>query len=190
MRISERPIRDTTVLELHGTLTGPAATELLDMTVRRVISTGAQRLVVNLGDVPSTDAAGLGALVAAYNVVRQSGGTLGLTRVTARLHELLVACRLVSVFETFDSVEDAVSGGSGASPDASTISPASSPLSQASLDVIQRFLLRASLSPVHRARLAFNLAIGRLRGCQRSTNTRQRLLRGAAADVGASQEES
>jgi anti-anti-sigma factor len=190
MRISERPIRDTTVLELHGTLTGPAATELLDATVRRVTRAGAQRLVVNLGDVPSIDAAGLGALVAAYGVVRQSGGTLGLARVGARLHELLVACRLVTVLETFDSVEEAVSRGSGASPDGSPISPASSQLSETSLDVIQRFLLRASLPPMQRVRWASILAIGRPGSGPRNMTRLRRLLRGAPANAGASQEES
>src|SRR6202171_556644 len=117
MRIIEQPIRDTTILELHGALTGPAAVELLDATIHRVTRAGRQRLVVNLEDVPSIDAGGLGALVAAYGVVRRNGGTLRLAHVAKRVHELLVVCRLVSIFETFDSVEDAVSAGSGSGSD-------------------------------------------------------------------------
>jgi anti-sigma B factor antagonist len=163
MRIIERPIRDTTILELHGALTGPAAAELLDATVHRVTRAGRQRLVVNLEDVPSIDAGGLGALVAAYGVVRQNGGTLRLAHVARRVHELLVVCRLVSIFETFDSVEDALSAGS------STASSAVSQLSQTSLCVIQRFLRRASLPAVHRARLAFIQAIGRLTGARKES---------------------
>src|SRR6202163_3653496 len=107
MRIIERPIRATTILEIHGPLAGPAATELLDATVRRVTRAGAERLVVDLGDVPSIDAAGLGALVAAYGVVRRTGGTLRLAQLAKRVHDLLVVCRLATIFETFDSVEDA-----------------------------------------------------------------------------------
>jgi anti-anti-sigma factor len=143
MHITERPLRDTTVLELHGVLTGPAATELLDATVRRVSGAGRQRLVVNLGDVPSIDAAGLGALVTAYGVVRRNGGSLRLAHVASRVHALLVVCRLATIFEMFDSVEEAVSNGSGARPDPSTTSSAASQLSETSLDVIQRFLRRA-----------------------------------------------
>jgi anti-sigma B factor antagonist len=169
MRIIERPIRDTTILQLYGALTGPAAAELLDATVHRVTRAGRQRLVVNLEDVPSIDAGGLGALVAAYGVVRQNGGTLRLAHVARRVHELLVVCRLVSIFETFDSVEDALSAGPRASPDRSTASSAVSQLSQTSLCVIQHFLRRASLPAVHRARLAFIQAIGRLTGARKES---------------------
>jgi anti-anti-sigma factor len=143
MHITQRPLRGGTVLELHGVLTGLAATELLDAAVRRVSGAGRQRLVVNLGDVPSIDAAGLGALVTAYGVVRRNGGSLRLAHVARRVHTLLVVCRLATIFEMFDSVEEAVSNGSGASPDPSTTSSAASQLSETSLDVIQRFLRRA-----------------------------------------------
>jgi anti-sigma B factor antagonist len=143
MYITERPLRDSTVLELHGALTAPAATELLDAAVRRVSGSGRQRLVINLGDVPSIDAAGLGALVTAYGVVRRNGGSLRLANVGRRVHTLLVLCRLATVFEMFESVEEAVSNGSGARPDPSTTSSAASRLSETSLDVIQRFLRRA-----------------------------------------------
>src|ERR1700687_4438869 len=107
MRITEQPIRETTILELPGAFTGPAAVELLDATIHRVTRAGRQRLVVDPEDVPSIDAGGLGALVAACGVVRRNGGTLRLAHVAKRVHELLVVCRLVSIFETFDSVGDA-----------------------------------------------------------------------------------
>jgi anti-sigma B factor antagonist len=145
MYITERPLRDldTTVLELHGVLTGPTATELLDAAVRRISGAGRQRLVINLGDVPSIDAAGLGALVTAYGAVRRNGGSLRLARVGRRVHTLLVLCRLATVFEMFESVEEAVSNGPGASPDPSTTGSAASQLSETSLDLIQGFLRRA-----------------------------------------------
>ena len=143
MRITERRLEGTTVLELHGTLTSPAATELLDATVRRVTRAGPQRLVLHLGDVPSIDAAGLGALVAAFGVVRRNGGTLRLAHVARRVHALLVVCRLIPAFETFDSVEAAVADGSGAGPEPSPIVARAPLLSQTSVDVIQHFLQRA-----------------------------------------------
>lgn len=143
MHITERPLRDTTVLELHGVLAGPAATELLDAAVHRISGAGRRRLVVNLEHVPSIDAAGLGALVTAYGVVRRNGGSLRLARVARRVHALLVVCRLATIFEMFDSVEEAVSTGSGASPDPSTTGAPASRLSETSLEVIQRFLRRA-----------------------------------------------
>jgi anti-sigma B factor antagonist len=133
MQIIQRPLGDTTVLELHGVLTAPAATDLLDTTVRGVTRTAPRWLVLNLGDVPSIDAAGLGALVAAYGVVKRSGGTLRLARVGKRVHALLVVCGLITVFETFASVEDAVASGAGGRPGLSTMRPPASQLSPTSL---------------------------------------------------------
>jgi hypothetical protein len=52
-------------------------------------------------------------------------------------------CRLVTVFETFDSVEDAVAGDSDTSPDRSTNGYPAPQLSQTSVDVIHQFLRRA-----------------------------------------------
>jgi anti-sigma B factor antagonist len=142
MQIIQRPLGDTTVLELHGVLTAPGATNLLDATVRKATRTSPQGLVLNLEDVPSIDAAGLGALVAAYGVVTRAGGTLRLARVAKRVHTLLVVCRLITVFATFDSVEDAVDAGSEGRPVPTTTRASPSQLSQASLDVIQHFLQR------------------------------------------------
>ena len=84
MQITERSIGDTTILDLHGTLYGPDATARLGETIRRLARAGRQQFVVNLANVPSIDAAGLGALVDAYCVVTRNRGTLGLANVTRR----------------------------------------------------------------------------------------------------------
>jgi anti-anti-sigma factor len=143
MRINQRQLRDSTVLELHGPLTVPAAPELLDATVRKLIRLGSKRLVLDLEDVPSIDAAGLGALVAAYSASTRSGGGLRLAHVERRVHTLLAVCRLTAILETFDSVEDAVQEGVGPGLPRSPASRRATHWSQTSLDVIQHFLERA-----------------------------------------------
>jgi anti-sigma B factor antagonist len=144
MQITERSIGDATILDLRGTLFGPDATERLGAAIRRLARAGRQQLVVNLADVPSIDAAGLGALVDAYSVVTRNRGTLRLTNVARRLHDLIVITRLVTVFDIFDSVEDAIRHGSEGAPTPSTATRQVVPqLSQASLGSIERFLRRA-----------------------------------------------
>jgi anti-anti-sigma factor len=133
MRIIERRLEETTVLELHGTLNSPAAAELLNATVRLVTRAGPSGLVLHLGNVLSIDAGGLGALVAAYGVVRRNGGTFRLARAAGRVHALLVVCRLLTVFETFDSVAAAVADDSGASPGPCRPSARAPQLTEASL---------------------------------------------------------
>ena len=143
MRIAERCVGDTIALNLHGPLNGPEGTERLGAAVRRLASAGRLHLVVNLEDVPLIDAAGLGALVDAYSVVTRHGGTFALAHLTKRLHDLIVITRLVTVFDVVDSVEEAVRGGSGVTPNPLTASSTVAQLSQVSLGSIQRFLSHA-----------------------------------------------
>ena len=143
MRIIERSLGHTTILDLHGALTGPEGTERLGASIHRLTHAGRQQLVVNLEDVPSIDAAGLGTLVDAYSVITRNSGTLRLAHLTKRLHDLIVITRLVTVFDIFDSVEDAIRNGSRATPNPVTTSSAVPQLSQASLGSIECFLRHA-----------------------------------------------
>lgn len=143
MRITERRLSGTIVLELHGALTRPDASELLIAVVRKVTRAPTRRLVLDLDGVSSIDAGGIGALVAAYGLVNRAGGTLRLAHVGSRVYALLVVCRLVPAFETFDSVEAAVAHGVMAGGEPSIGRSRASQLTQTSVDVIQHFLQRA-----------------------------------------------
>jgi anti-sigma B factor antagonist len=110
MRIIERRVGTAVVLDFVGRLYGWQASELIDETVRRHRLAGTQTLVVNLGLVTAVDCGGLGALVEARNTMRQVGGEIRLACVTARICDLLVITRLVTVFDTFESVARALEG--------------------------------------------------------------------------------
>ena len=139
MNISERQFEHTIVLDVTGPIAGHQAAGMIDATVRRHAKAGTRVLVVNLGRVPLVDLAGLGALVDAYITMRQASGAFRLACVTKRIHDLVVITRLVTVIDTFDSVEEAIGGaipahqrmGQGAR------------LSTMALAPIQRFLRRA-----------------------------------------------
>jgi len=64
--------------------------------------------------VSYVDSAGLGELVQAYVTARKRDGSLKLLNVTKRLRDLLVVTRLLTVFETFDSEEEAIASFGGA----------------------------------------------------------------------------
>ncbi len=64
--------------------------------------------MLNLAEVNYVDSAGLGALVSAYTTVTREGGTLKLANVTRKLQDLLSITKLLTVFETFDSEDEAV----------------------------------------------------------------------------------
>lgn len=118
MRIAERYENGMAVVDLAGAIRGPAAAAVTD-SVRRLLDAGHRVIVLNLADVAAVDATGLGALWEASTASRASGGVLRLARVAERLSDLVVLTRLLTAFETFDSVEQALEDGAARSASAS-----------------------------------------------------------------------
>ena len=107
MRISERQVGDAAVLDLTGRIAGRKADEI-GTAVRRHVQAGTRLVVANLDRVPSMDLAGLSALVEAHRAAKAAGCDLRLAGLTRRIHDLVILTRLVTVFDTFDSVDAAV----------------------------------------------------------------------------------
>lgn len=137
MRITEGHFGDVVVLNLHGPIAGMKAVGMLESAVRRHCRDGVRHVVANLGGVPSVDLRGLGALVDAHRALRQARGVFTLACITKRLHDLVVITRLLTVFDTCDSVAEAV--GSAIPASAGVKSPRPSLMS---LGNINRFLRR------------------------------------------------
>jgi anti-sigma B factor antagonist len=108
MQISERSIGDVMVLDLKGKITLGEGDELLKDKVNSLINQGQRKIVLNLGQVPYLDSAGLGDVVRAYTTVSREGGSLKLLNLTKRITDLLSITKLLTVFETFDSEDEAV----------------------------------------------------------------------------------
>ena len=85
---------------------GEETAELRDQ-VKALITTGS-RIILNLADVTYIDSGGLGTLVALYTTARNAGGAVKLARLTQRVGDLLQVTKLLTVFEVFNSEEEAV----------------------------------------------------------------------------------
>jgi anti-sigma B factor antagonist len=108
MQIDERKVGDVTILDMKGKMTLGDGDELLRNKINALIQTGAKKLVLNLGDVPYIDSAGLGEVVRTYTTVSRQGGVLKLLNLTKRIQDLLAITKLLTVFETFDTEAEAV----------------------------------------------------------------------------------
>lgn len=108
MQIDERAVGDVVVLDLKGRITLGDGDELLKDKVNSLINQGYKKIVLNLGDVPYVDSAGLGEIVRTYTTVSRQGGSLKLLNLTKRITDLLSITKLLTVFETFESESDAV----------------------------------------------------------------------------------
>jgi anti-sigma B factor antagonist len=66
------------------------------------------KLVLSLAEVTYIDSGGLGTLVALYTTARTAGASIKLARLTKRVGDLLQVTKLLTVFEVYDSEEEAV----------------------------------------------------------------------------------
>ena len=108
MQITERLVGDVMILDLKGKITLGEGDELLKDKVNSIVIQNHRKIVLNLADVPYLDSAGLGEVVRAYTTVSRQGGNLKLLNLTKRITDLLSITKLLTVFETFESENDAV----------------------------------------------------------------------------------
>ena len=108
MQIEERVVGEVMVLDLKGKMTLGEGDELLKDKINRLISQGRRKLLLNLEGVPYIDSAGLGEIVRTYTTVSRQGGKLKLLNLTKRIQDLLSITKLLTVFETYDSEDEAI----------------------------------------------------------------------------------
>jgi anti-sigma B factor antagonist len=108
MTIQERRVGPVTILALSGRLVLDDGDALLRQSVDDLVARGQLRIIADLTDLDYVDSAGIGVLIAKYLSVRRKGGDLKLLRLSSRTHHALEITHLLTVFETFESEEDAV----------------------------------------------------------------------------------
>jgi anti-sigma B factor antagonist len=108
MKIVERQINDVTILDLHGKIMIGEGDDVLRDSVSKVVESGKTKIILNLGEVDYVDSAGLGEIVRCYTTVSRKGGRLKLIHLTKKIRDLLSITKLLTVFETFDSEDEAV----------------------------------------------------------------------------------
>jgi anti-sigma B factor antagonist len=114
MQIEERAVGDVVVLDLKGKITLGEGDELLKDKINSLVHQGKKKIVLNLANVPYVDSAGLGGIVRTYTTVSRQDGGLKLLHLTKRIQDLLSITKLLTVFETFDSEDEAVRSFSAA----------------------------------------------------------------------------
>jgi anti-sigma B factor antagonist len=108
MEIAERSAGNVTVLDVSGRITLGEGDVLLKDKLHSLLNQGRKDVLLNLADVNYVDSAGLGAIVSAYTTVTRAGGSLKLANITKKLQDLLSITKLLTVFETFDSEDEAL----------------------------------------------------------------------------------
>jgi len=96
------------VIELKGNVMGgPEAQEFSD-TLHKLIDDDKKNVIVDLAETKFMNSSGLGMLISGYTTMKNGGGSMKLANATEKIESLLVITKLISVFEHYTSVEDAV----------------------------------------------------------------------------------
>lgn len=109
MDIQQKVSGDVAVITVNGDITLNAGGDvLLKDKVQSLLQQGHKKIVIDLGGVSYVDSAGLGQLVQIHATTKNNGGALRLANVTKRLKDLLVVTKLVTVFDTYNSEQEAL----------------------------------------------------------------------------------
>jgi anti-sigma B factor antagonist len=98
---------DFVIIKLEGDIVGGPDASKLNTLVHELSSKNMVKLIVDLTDVDIMNSSGLGILIGALTSVRHSGGDLVLVNVTERIENLLTITKLITVFKTFKTIEEA-----------------------------------------------------------------------------------
>ncbi|MCG3158662.1 MAG: Anti-sigma-B factor antagonist [bacterium] len=108
MNVQEKQVGDIVVLELSGKIMGGPDASLLNDKLHELIDKGKIHIVADIGGVEWMNSSGLGILISGLTTMRNNQGELKLANVTERIQNLLMITKLLTVFETYESLEQAI----------------------------------------------------------------------------------
>lgn len=108
MRLKIKDVKSVTLIELKGNVMGGPDASSLNEELHKLIDGGKKNIVVDLGDVKFMNSSGLGMLIGALTTVRNAGGQLKLARASEKIESLLIVTKLITVFEHFEKVDEAI----------------------------------------------------------------------------------
>lgn len=108
MKIEKRKIGNVTVFDLKGKILFGDGIDELRQSINAAIKDSEKQLVLNFADVPYLDSTGLGEVVRSYTTLKKEGGTVKIANLTNKVKDLMMVTKLITVFETFESENEAV----------------------------------------------------------------------------------
>jgi len=108
MKLKSRLQDDTLVLEVKGKVRGGPDATIFQNTIKAEIANGHKRFVFDLGGVDWMNSSGLGILIGGLTTIKNAGGDLKLANVTDKIKSLFMITKLVTIFDSYETVEEAL----------------------------------------------------------------------------------
>ena len=108
MKIKTTEKYEAVIIELKGNVMGGDDTKEFNELLHKLLDQGKTRIVVDVGGVKFMNSSGLGMLIGGLTTVKKANGNFKLANVTDKIESLLIITKLITIFETYDSVDKAV----------------------------------------------------------------------------------
>ncbi len=96
------------ILEPKGKMMGGSDTGELDEKLYALLGKGSKKVILDLGETDWINSSGLSILIHHWKKFNDSGGHLRLANLTQKIEKILVISKLTTVFETHDSLDEAI----------------------------------------------------------------------------------
>jgi len=108
MKFNATEHQGAVVFELKGKIMGGPDSAVFHDTLKEYLAKGQKNFVIDLKKVDWMNSSGLGIMISAFTTVKNNQGQFKLARVTEKINSLLMITKLFTVFESYDSVENAL----------------------------------------------------------------------------------
>lgn len=98
---------DIVIINVSGKIMGGEETTMFHGKIHEYITVNKKNIIIDLENVDWMNSVGLGMLISALTTVKNAGGRLVLANIT-KIESILTITRLISVFEHYDSRDDAI----------------------------------------------------------------------------------
>ena len=99
---------DVLIVSLTGKLMGEPECSALKNTVERSIERGFKKVVMDFANLKWANSSGIGAIISCYLTLKRQDGDLKFAQPTERVNFYLEISKLDTLFEIYDSLEDAI----------------------------------------------------------------------------------
>jgi anti-sigma B factor antagonist len=108
LQITERRMGDVTILDLAGRVVLGEGDVPFRQAIEALVKEKRLKIILNLKDVTYIDSAGVGVMVGRLVSLRRQGGDIKLLTLVQRNLRVMTITKLVTVFEIFESEDEAV----------------------------------------------------------------------------------
>jgi len=108
LKITQREVDNSVILDLNGKLTGGPDADTFREVFKSLIDQGKKNIIVNLEKVSWINSTGLGILISGYTSVRRGGGDLVIMHASDRIESILYVTKLNLLFKAYENENDAL----------------------------------------------------------------------------------